>query len=290
MYNLLISGDVSAWDNQSCILEIGRCVREYTDNQITEQYGDFNQEQVDQIRRFPCIFGYESGCSKDPLFGIIRDVTCRQGKVKIEYDIIPLQTFLSHQDLSEMLFELDILDWELNRTHWAIKNVNLPKELHARNIHLPNWVRSESNAIDISKHIFDVSFSFPGEIREYVESVAVEVERILGPHTYFYDNNYKAQLARPSLDTFLQDIYSRRSRLIVVFLCEKYQEKQWCGIEFRSIRPILTQTENSKIMFIRLDDGQVDGVFNIDGYIDGRNHTPQELANFIRERVSLLEH
>ncbi len=288
MYNLLVSGNDEAWDESPYYLEFGRCAREYTDDEITAKYGEFNQEQVDLIRRFPCIFAYELGLKKDPKFGIIKDITSRKGRVKIEYEIIDLPSFITHTDLNEMLFELDISDWEMNRTHWAIKDVNLPKELLAKDVRLPNWTRSEPKAVDISKHVFDVAFSFPGEVRGYVQSIASEVERALGPDTYFYDNNYKAQLARPSLDTLLQDIYGRRSRLIVVFLCEKYQEKEWCGIEFRSIKEILMERDHKKIMFVKMDEGKVEGVFKTDGYIDGRHHSPQELASFIQERVSLL--
>ena len=141
--------------------------------------------------------------------------------------------------------------------------------------------------VDITSHIFDVSLSFPGEVRAIVESIASELEVNIGPHSYFYDNNYKAQLSRPSLDTMLQNIYSN-SRLIVVFLCEKYQEKEWCGIEFRVIKEIIKNKEYNRVMFVRMDDGKVDGVFSIDGYIDGRTHTPKEIADFIVERLVLL--
>lgn len=287
MYNLLVSGNEEAWDSSPYLLEVGRCVREYTDTQITAKFGEFTQEQVDQIRRLPCIFAYESSCKLDPKFGVIKDVTRRQGKVKIEFEVISLDSFISYNDIEDMEFELDIADWEMNRTHWSIKDVNLPKELLVKNVRLPNWTRSEPKAVDITKHMFDVAFSFPGEIRTYVRSVASEVERALGPHTYFYDNNYTAQLARPSLDTLLQDIYSRRSKLIVVFLCEKYQEKEWCGVEFRAIKEIIMQKEHGKVMFVKMDDGKVDGVFKTDGYIDASRHTSQELASFIQERVSL---
>ena len=41
-------------------------------------------------------------------------------------------------------------------------------------------------------------------------------------------------------------------------------------------------------MFIKMDEGKVDGVFSTDGYIDGRTHTPTEMASFIQERVLLL--
>ena len=71
-----------------------------------------------------------------------------------------------------MLFDLDISDWEMNRTHWAIKDVNLSKELASKSIHLPQWARSEAKAVDITTHEFDVALSFPGEIRDYINLIA----------------------------------------------------------------------------------------------------------------------
>jgi hypothetical protein len=146
-----------------------------------------------------------------------------------------------------------------------------------------------SKPIDINKHHFDVSVSFPGEVREYVESVVSSLEALIGPNACFYDNNFKAQLARPSLDELLQDIYRKRSKLIIVFLCGKYQEKNWCGVEFKAIREILFERKNEKVMYIKMDDGEVNGVFKTDGYIDGSTHTPEEMARFIHERLLLSE-
>lgn len=288
MYNLLVTGNDEAWSGEPWVVETARCVREYTDSEITKNYGDFTASQVEALRRFPCVFAYEAGCRKDPKFGILRDVVTRQGKVRIEYELVELDQFIKHDDIIDMQFELDISDWEMNRTHWAIKNVNLAKELSAKGVHLPRWARNEAKAVDITAQLFDVALSFPGEVRSYVESVAGELERLIGPDSYFYDNNYKAQLARPSLDTLLQDVFRNRARLIVVFLCAKYQEKEWCGMEFRAIREIIKEREHQRVMFIKMDEGIVDGVFSTDGYIDGRTHTPTELAGFIQERVSLL--
>ena len=112
--------------------------------------------------------------------------------------------------------------------------------------------------------------------------MAVELERLIGPNTYFYDNNYVSQLARPSLDTFLQGIYRDRSKLIVVFLSADYQRKDWCGIEFRVIREIISERNHQRIMFIRTDDGDVDGVFATDGYVDALKFAPAQIAGFIQ--------
>jgi hypothetical protein len=78
-------------------LETGRCAREYTDSEITKNYGDFTSSQVEALRRFPCIFAYETGCKKDPKFGILRDIVKRQGKVKIEYELVDLDPFIKHE-------------------------------------------------------------------------------------------------------------------------------------------------------------------------------------------------
>lgn len=289
MYNLFVSSDEESWEGKPYFLEVNRCVREYTDTTITAQYGELTADNVNELRRHPCIFAYETACWKGPKFGLLRDVTKRQGKARIEYGIIELDNFLTVNDLEEGLsFELDIANWEMNRTHWAVKDINLGKELRPKGIVLPPWTRTASKAVDITKHEFDVALSFPGEIRDYIESVAVELERIIGPDSYFYDNNYVSQLARPSLDVLLQDIYRKRSKLVVVFLCSYYQEKEWCGIEFRAIRDIIMEREHDRVMYVKMDDGQVDGVFKIDGYIDGQKYGPTDVARYIQERVELL--
>jgi len=215
-------------------------------------------------------------------------VTVRQGQVRIDYELIEVPNFLSADNLSTLLFELDIGKWELNRTHWAVKKVDLAKELHRKGFTLPNWTRGIGRTVDLSQHVFEVGLSFPGEIRNTVEEVARHLEGLLGPHSYFYDFNYQSQLARPGLDTFIQGIYRNRSRLIVVFLSADYQRKNWCGIEFRAIREIIAEREHDKIMFVRTDDGAVEGVFATDGYIDARKYDSAAIAGFIAERVGLL--
>ncbi|WP_140987135.1 hypothetical protein [Asticcacaulis tiandongensis] len=187
MYHLLVSGNPEAWQGAPFQIEIGRCVREYTADAITEKYAGLTAAQLDAFRRFPAIFAFENGWNKHPKFGLIRDVVSRQGEVRIEYDLIPAEPFLTYEQLDALRFELDIGKWELNRTHWAIKDIDLAKELHRQGIVLPDWARGPRNTVDVSTHFFDVALSFPGEARAYVEAVSANLERLLGPHTYFYD-------------------------------------------------------------------------------------------------------
>lgn len=288
MYNLLVSAGHEAWRGDPWQIELSRCVREYTDNAITEKYGALDDAAINHLRTLPSIFAYETGNNLDPKFGVIREITKRQDQVRIEYEIQDVGPFLSHSAFDQLRFELDIGKLEMHRTHWAIKDVNLPKELNGRGIVLPDWVQGAPKAVNITTHQFDVAFSFPGEVRDLVKNVADHVEAKIGPNAYFYDNNYVSQLARPSLDLLLQDIYRNRSKLIVVFISADYERKNWCGIEFRAIRDIIAERQHDRIMFIRTDDGAVEGVFATDGYVDARRFSPETIAGFIKERADLL--
>ena len=289
MYNLFVSGHKESWNGEPWVTEQSRCVREYTDENIIETYGALEAAQIDQLRRLPCIFAYEAGNKLDPHFGIIRDVTVRAKNVRVDYELHPLDVFLTAEQLEEMNFELEIGKWELSRTHWAVKDVDLAAELNRKGIILPRWAAHAGPRINLADHQFDVALSFPGEARDYVEQVAQHLERLIGPDRYFYDRNYTAQLARPSLDTFLQAVYRERSRMVVVFSGADYQLKDWCGIEFRAVREIINAREHDRIMIVRMDDGKVEGIFGHDGYVDARRHNPAEVATFIEDRVGLLQ-
>jgi hypothetical protein len=135
---------------------------------------------------------------------------------------------------------------------------------------------------------FKVAMSFPGEVRAYVANVVEALRVPLGPDSIFYDHDYQAQLARPNLDTLLQDIYRDRSELVVVFLCSDYARKEWCGLEWRAIRDLIKAKLDDRIMFVRFDDAKIDGVLSIDGYIDADSQSPADVAGHIRTRIAEL--
>lgn len=135
---------------------------------------------------------------------------------------------------------------------------------------------------------FKVALSFPGEKRGYVSEVAAHLRSAWGPDAVFYDYDYQAQLARPNLDTFLQNIYRNRAQLVVVFLCEEYSKKEWCGLEWRAIRDIIKTKSDEQVMFVRFDNAKIDGVFSIDGYIDAGSFAAKQVAGFIEQRINVI--
>jgi len=135
---------------------------------------------------------------------------------------------------------------------------------------------------------FKVALSFPGEKRGYVSSVVDSLKSSLGKDQVFYDFDYQSQLARPDLDTMLQNIYRNNCDLVVVFLCQEYSEKEWCGLEWRTVRDIIKSKEGERVMFVRFDDAKIEGVLSIDGYIDANHFSEDEVSKFILERVELV--
>ena len=85
----------------------------------------------------------------------------------------------------------------------------------------------------------------------------------------------------------LQRIYLNNSELVVVFLCSDYEEKEWCGLEWRAIRTIIKNKNDHAIMFMRFDNADVSGSFSVDGYVDLAEYTPIQAARMIVERVRI---
>lgn len=288
MYHLFVSGAEDAWNGLPWEMDSARCINqsEYTDQKLVERFGACSPEQVAEMARYPCVFAYEGACKLDARLGWLIDVKKRPGAVRVRYEFDPVYPPITHEILDSLRRELDVAEWELSRTHWAIKEEDLSAALASRGLP-PIHPHLLEAPIDIYSQDFDVGLSFPGEVRDYVEQVAFELAKSLGKQRIFYDNFYKAQLARPNLDTALQQIYRDRCRLLVAFLSKDYAEKKWCGIEFRAIREIINAKKDERVMFVRHDKAEVSGVFSTDGYIDAATHTPKEVATMIQERLSV---
>lgn len=134
-----------------------------------------------------------------------------------------------------------------------------------------------------------MAFSFPGELRQRVSEIVANVKDELPTGSVFYDDDFTAQLARPNLDSLLQTVYLNNSDLVVVFLSGDYEQKMWCGIEWRAVRGIINNKSDHSLMFVRSDNAEIPGVFSHDGYIDLNRFTDKQVADFVMERIRLNE-
>jgi Uncharacterized protein containing a TIR (Toll-Interleukin 1-resistance) domain len=288
VYNLLVSADCEAWDGRHAEPPRARCLRSYSDEALTAKHSDLNEDDCSFLMSLPCLFAYEIPCEKNARVGRITRIRTKQDRVRIDYEIREDAAEISPEQILELSWDLGLGTREMNHTHWAVKQEDLSAALAELKLIASPGAGTGRPLVDVTQHIFDVSLSFPGEARAYVEAVALELVKVLGHNRVFYDNFYKSQLARPNLDTLLQDIYGERSKLIVVFLSQAYGDKPWCGIEFRPIREIISTKKDEMILYIKTGEGRISGVFSTDGFIDAATHTPPELVPLIVERLKLI--
>ena len=141
MYNLFVCGHTGSWSGDPWTVERSRCINtdEDTDGDVAERFGDLDTAQIRELCRFPCIFAFEAW-EKAPKFGFIRDVIVLRSRaeVKVKYELIECERFLTAGELKELETQLAIRRWERGRTHWAVKDVDLHRVLlDAKGISLP---------------------------------------------------------------------------------------------------------------------------------------------------------
>jgi len=143
---------------------------------------------------------------------------------------------------------------------------------------------------------FLVAFSFAGEQRELVRSIAEAVEQELGSGTVFFDEWFEYYLAGQDADLKLQDIYGERCALSVVCVSERYGGKPWTQAEHEAIRARLLKSrastdtrEQDTILPIRVGDGEVRGILFNAIVPDVRSRPVAKTAELILNRLRLIE-
>lgn len=123
MINLFVSSDETEWENTPGFMPKIRCLTEYILPEYKEKYLPLSDVSIAQLKQIPCVFTYEQSCGRDAYIGYVKNILVRQNDVMIDYeltgDIIPHEVFLG---LSQLL---DMGTWEMNRTHWTIKNLDI---------------------------------------------------------------------------------------------------------------------------------------------------------------------
>jgi hypothetical protein len=136
---------------------------------------------------------------------------------------------------------------------------------------------------------FKVAFSYPGEHRKRVEAIATILAFELGKESILFDKWHRAEFSIMDLELHLQKLYHDESDLVVCLLCKEYNDKEWCGLEWRSIRDRIKKRDRQHLMFLRLDNAEIPGLFSIDGYIDIRDLPDSEVASDIMTRLRMLD-
>lgn len=120
-----------------------RALTESTNDELKSKYASLTPEAIEGLKRYPAIFADENHSygktddAQDAYFGFVKDVKIQDNGIKIYYTII---TAIPQQILNEQCFELGIGGArsfnELNRTHWALKQINLIEALQKAGVQI----------------------------------------------------------------------------------------------------------------------------------------------------------
>lgn len=137
------------------------------------------------------------------------------------------------------------------------------------------------------KFAYDVSFSFAGEDRAYVERVA-EVLRDKGVRV-FYDTDEQSELWGKDLYAHLDHIYQNAAKYCVMFASKHYSRKFWTNHERKSAQARAFREHKEYILPARFDKTAIPGLPDTVGYIDLSKTSPDELATLIIRKVGLRQ-
>jgi hypothetical protein len=136
---------------------------------------------------------------------------------------------------------------------------------------------------------FRIAFSFAGEKRDFVAQVAALLAPEFGKKKILYDKFHEAEFARRDLSIYLPELYHKECDLVVLVVCEAYDEKQWTGLEWTAIHDLLSKRKDDEIMLCRFDHAMVTGLYSTAGFVELDHKMPQEIAELILERLNLID-
>lgn len=135
-YNLFVIGD-EPFSSDHFLVPKDRALTESTSQEIKDSLAALAPEAVSVIKTFPALFASENhkygktDGTHYAYYGFVTDVRIQDNGIKVYFR--PLNQ-VPQQRLNEIAAELDLGRAcsfnELNRTHWAIKRINLVETLH----------------------------------------------------------------------------------------------------------------------------------------------------------------
>lgn len=143
-YNLFVIG-IEEFDRPYFKVPRVRSLCEYMSDETKKRFDALTPEMIAEIKTLPSLFLAENrpyGRADDDqrvIYGFVSDIKIYEDDVKIYF--CGYKSDIEQQRLNERLDELGLHGNhafnELNRTHWAIKRVDLIQELYEANLPVP---------------------------------------------------------------------------------------------------------------------------------------------------------
>jgi hypothetical protein len=107
-------------------------VFEHTHDDVKRPFAALDDTAIASLMNLPTLFAYEKYLRAPARVGRITEVTRRQTEFAFTFAFDPTVSPIPYDTFTGLLRDLDIdPKWEVNRSHWAVKNVDLARVLHS---------------------------------------------------------------------------------------------------------------------------------------------------------------
>ena len=233
MYSLIVTSEAGVWDGKRYSMPFDR-VGGYTAEALKAKYRRLDDTAIAELTSHPTLFAYETQVGLPARLGRVTRIAQRSGSdVRFDFSLFEGIPPIPAEQLAGITWDLDIGDWELNRIHWAFKDIDILEALRDAGL-LPTEVevpappsRSTGRAPQ-SLSVAPSVFAIPSEPRDD------QLVAVMMPFAQEFDATFRAvqQACRSAglraeraddiwdNSTIIQDVFSLiyRSQVVVVDL------------------------------------------------------------------------
>lgn len=229
-----------------------------------------NPKALKRLERIPSVLLYENMVTARSRsivrIGQMHDIQAERGRMTFRFSE---SGRIARRKFEKVRHRLNISDFEMNRTHWAVKDGDVPQDVLALMTPTPKK--------------YDVVLSFAGEDRAYVEQVATWLEA--RGVVVFYDKFEEANLWGKDLAEYFDSIYRKQGRYCVMFASRHYGEKLWTRHERRSALAKALEARGEYVLPARFDDTEIPGLRPTIAYQDLRIMDPETLGELVLQKL-----
>jgi hypothetical protein len=196
-------------------------------------------------------------------YGVLRDI--KVGRKELTFRFAEEGRF-ARAVVQEFGDRLGIHQWEHGRTHWAVKDGDIPTVMMSK-LH----------------RTYDVVLSFAGEDRIYVERVAKYLRS--KDVKVFYDGFEETILWGKDLAEHLDLVYRRAGQYCVIFVSKSYAKKMWTKHERRSALARAIQGDKEYVLPARFDETDLPGIPPTVGHISLTERTPVAFGKLLLKKL-----
>ncbi len=278
MFSLIIYGNGEMWSEpQPWSIDASRFL-EYSCEEAMESFK--NRMNLEVLEQFPTIVTGEWGGNTSQVVrvGLVRNVRSTGREIRFSFEE---QSHTTDDLLDECQKELQLHDWECSRSHWAVKNGDLPQKF------VSQLIRGTYQEFP-----YEIVISYASENIEYINEVAERLKQ--AGIRLFYAPFEEPELWGKSLSKELDAIYRNLGRHCLMFVSKDYARKVWPTFErqvaMERAMHQAAQERDDYILACRFDQTEIPGMAEDIVYQDLTIKSPEQIADLVVSKLRSKRH